>query len=324
MEEESIFYPSTLQNVFQVEKFLEEAQEYIRKNVAGRAIVACSGGLDSTIVAILSNRAIGSMSTAVFIDTGFIRIGEKERTEAIFRKFGLNFRIIDASSTFIQGLKGVTDPESKRKIIGRIFIEEFENIAREIGAESLMQGTIAPDWIESGGGVRDVIKSHHNVGGLPEKMKLKLVEPLRDLYKDEIREIAKYLGLEFSKQPFPGPGLAVRILGNITEERIAIIKRVTEIVENEVETRLKGSLPWQYFAVLTPVRTTGVHGDKRSYGETIAIRMFETSDAMSGTFSKPPWDFLDHLSTRITNSVTEVNRVVYDITNKPPATIEWE
>jgi GMP synthase (glutamine-hydrolysing) len=324
MEEESIFYPSTLQNVFQVEKFLEEAQEYIRKNVAGRAIVACSGGLDSTIVAILSNRAIGSMSTAVFIDTGFIRIGEKERTEAIFRKFGLNFRIIDASSAFIQGLKGVTDPESKRKIIGRIFIEEFENIAREIGAESLMQGTIAPDWIESGGGVRDVIKSHHNVGGLPEKMKLKLVEPLRDLYKDEIREIAKYLGLEFSKQPFPGPGLAVRILGNITEERIAIIKRVTEIVENEVETRLKGSLPWQYFAVLTPVRTTGVHGDKRSYGETIAIRMFETSDAMSGTFSKPPWDFLDHLSTRITNSVTEVNRVVYDITNKPPATIEWE
>jgi GMP synthase (glutamine-hydrolysing) len=324
MEEESIFYPSTLQNVFQVEKFLEEAQEYIRKNVAGRAIVACSGGLDSTIVAILSNRAIGSMSTGVFIDTGFIRIGEKERTEAIFRKFGLNFRIIDASSAFIQGLKGVTDPESKRKIIGRIFIEEFENIAREIGAESLMQGTIAPDWIESGGGVRDVIKSHHNVGGLPEKMKLKLVEPLRDLYKDEIREIAKYLGLEFSKQPFPGPGLAVRILGNITEERIAIIKRVTEIVENEVETRLKGSLPWQYFAVLTPVRTTGVHGDKRSYGETIAIRMFETSDAMSGTFSKPPWDFLDHLSTRITNSVTEVNRVVYDITNKPPATIEWE
>ena len=197
-------------------------------------------------------------------------------------------------------------------------------MAKEIGAESLMQGTIAPDWIESGGGVRDVIKSHHNVGGLPEKMNLKLVEPLRDLYKDEIREIAKYLGLESSKQPFPGPGLAVRILGDITPERIAIIKQVTEIVETEVETKLKNSLPWQYFAILTPVRTTGVHGDKRSFGETVAIRMFETSDAMSGTFSKPSWDFLDQLSTKITNAVTEVNRVVYDITNKPPATIEWE
>lgn len=324
MREESIFYPSALQNVFQVEKFLDETQEYIRKNVVGKAIVACSGGLDSTIVAILANRAIGGKSTAVFIDTGFIRTGEREKTEATFKKFNLNYRIIDASAAFISALKGVTDPERKRKIIGKVFIDEFEKVAKEIGAESLMQGTIAPDWIESGGGVRDVIKSHHNVGGLPEKMNLKLVEPLRDLYKDEIREIAKYLGLESSKQPFPGPGLAVRILGDITPERIAIIKRVTEIVETEVETKLKNSLPWQYFAILTPVRTTGVHGDKRSFGETIAIRMFETSDAMSGTFSKPPWDFLDQLSTKITNAVTEVNRVVYDITNKPPATIEWE
>lgn len=310
--------------MFQVEKFLEEAEEYIRKNVVGKTIVACSGGLDSSIVAIIAHRAIGSMSTAVFIDTGFIRTGEKEKTETTFRKFDLNYRIIDASSAFINGLKSVTDPERKRKIIGKIFIEEFEVIAKELGAETLMQGTIAPDWIESGGGVRDVIKSHHNVGGLPEKMKLKLVEPLRDLYKDDIREIAKYLGLEYSKQPFPGPGLAVRILGDITPERIEIVKRVTEIVEHEVETKLNGSLPWQYFAVLTPVKTTGVHGDKRSFGETVAIRMFETSDAMSGTFSKPPWDFLDQLSTKITNAVTEVNRVVYDITNKPPATIEWE
>jgi len=307
-----------------VEKFLEEAEAAIRTGVVGNVIVACSGGLDSTIVAIIANRAIGNHSIAVFIDTGFIRAGEKEKTESIFKKFGLRYRIIDASSSFINGLKGVTDPERKRKIIGKLFIDEFDRIAKEIPAESLLQGTIAPDWIESGGGVRDVIKSHHNVGGLPDNMKLKLVEPLRDLYKDEVREIARFLGLEFSKQPFPGPGLAVRILGEITPERIAIIKRVTEIVENEVESKLKGNLPWQYFAVLTPVRTTGVHGDKRSFGETIAIRMFETSDAMSGTFSKPPWDFLDELSTRITNSVTQVNRVVYDITNKPPATIEWE
>jgi len=310
--------------MFQVEKFLDEGELAIRAGVAGNAIVACSGGLDSTIVAIIANRALGTRSTAVFVDTGFIRIGEREKTESIFKKFGLSYRIIDASTSFINGLKGVTDPERKRKIIGRLFIDEFDRIAKEIHADSLLQGTIAPDWIESGGGVRDVIKSHHNVGGLPDNMKLKLVEPLRDLYKDEVREIAKFLGLEFSKQPFPGPGLAVRILGEITPERIAIIKRVTEIVESEVESRLKGNLPWQYFAVLTPVRTTGVHGDKRSFGETIAIRMFETSDAMSGTFSKPPWDFLDELSTRITNSVTQVNRVVYDITNKPPATIEWE
>jgi GMP synthase (glutamine-hydrolysing) len=187
LREESIFYPSALQNVFQVEKFLDETQEYIRKNVVGKAIVACSGGLDSTIVAILANRAIGGKSTAVFIDTGFIRTGEREKTEATFKKFNLNYRIIDASAAFISALKGVTDPERKRKIIGKVFIDEFEKVAKEIGAESLMQGTIAPDWIESGGGVRDVIKSHHNVGGLPEKMNLKLVEPLRDLYKDEIR-----------------------------------------------------------------------------------------------------------------------------------------
>ena len=307
-----------------VESFLKTAEDSLRKEIEGNAIVACSGGLDSTITAILAGRAVGERACSVFVDTGFVRLGERENTEAIFKKFELNYKIIDASETFISALSGIEDPELKRKTIGRLFIETFEKYAKEINARTLLQGTIAPDWIESGGGVRDTIKSHHNVGGLPEKMNLKLVEPLRDLYKDEIREIARSLGLEFTKQPFPGPGLAVRLLGKITKERLNVLKLVTGIVEKSVENAYPGDKPWQYFAVLTPIKTTGVHGDKRTYGETVAIRLFDTNDAMSGTFSKPDWNFLESLSREITNGVKEVNRVVYDITDKPPATIEWE
>ncbi len=310
--------------MFDVKSFLEEAEETLRKSITGKAIVACSGGLDSTITAIIAGKAVGDRAHAVFVDTGFIRLLEREKTEDIFRKFNLNYKIINAEKTFLDALINEVDPEAKRKIIGKTFIDVFESYAKEIGAETLLQGTIAPDWIESGGGVRDTIKSHHNVGGLPEEMNLKLVEPLRDLYKDEIREIAKFLGLEHGKQPFPGPGLAVRLLGDINEKRLEILKRVTQIVEEEVESSYPGERPWQYFAVLTPIRTTGVHGDRRTYGETVAIRMFETFDAMSGTFSKPDWAFLEGLSQKITNNVKDVNRVVYDITNKPPATIEWE
>lgn len=310
--------------MFDVKSFLEETEEDLRKSITGKAIVACSGGLDSTITAILAGKAVGDRSCAVFVDTGFVRLNEREKTEEIFKRFSLKYKIVDAAAGFMKALTGILDPEEKRKIIGRTFIEVFEKYAKEIDAQTLLQGTIAPDWIESGGGVRDTIKSHHNVGGLPEKMNLRLLEPLRDLYKDEIREIAKFLGLEYGKQPFPGPGLAVRLLGEINEERLDILKRVTQIVEDEVETNYPGERPWQYFAVLTPVRTTGVHGDRRTYGETVAIRMFETNDAMSGTFSKPDWSFLEGLSQKITNGVKEVNRVVYDITNKPPATIEWE
>lgn len=308
------------------EKFVEEAKGEIQKNLSGKGILACSGGQDSTLLAVISNMAVGDRVITVFIDTGLIREGEKERVEELFRKYSLNYRIIDASERFFQALSEVTDPEEKRKIIGRVFIEVFEEIANEIGAETLLQGTIAPDWIESGGSVRDVIKSHHNVGGLPERMKLKLLEPLRDLYKDEVRTVSLHLGLPNDIQPFPGPGLAVRIIGEVTREKADLLRKVTSVVERNVAEKFPNpdDRPWQYFAVLLPVRTTGIHGDRRTYGHTVAIRMIDTTDAMSGTFTRPPWEFLEELSSEITNSIASINRVVYDITDKPPGTIEWE
>ena len=306
--------------------FVDEAVSEISEKLAGNGILACSGGQDSTLLAVLANRAVGDRVLTVFVDTGLLRKNEKERVESIFKRFSLNYRIVDASERFLTALAGVVDPETKRKIIGKTFIDVFEEIGRETKAEYLLQGTIAPDWIESGGSVREVIKSHHNVGGLPEKMNLKLIEPLRDLYKDEVRAVSKYLGLDTDLQPFPGPGLGVRILGEITREKADLLRDVTMIVENRVMQEYPdlARRPWQFFAVLLPVRSTGIHGDKRSYGHTIAIRMIDTNDAMSGTFTRPSWDFLDSLSTEITNEIRGVNRVVYDITNKPPATIEWE
>ncbi len=309
-----------------VEKFIQDAKEDIAKNLHGKGILACSGGQDSTLLAVLSNMAAGDRILTVFIDTGLIREDEAEKVEKLFRSYSLNYRIIDASDKFFQALEGVTDPESKRKIIGKTFIDVFEEVAKDYGAETLLQGTIAPDWIESGGSVRDVIKSHHNVGGLPEKMNLKLLEPLRDLYKDEIRDISRFLKLPADIQPFPGPGLAVRIIGEITKEKAGLLRKVTAIVERGVirEYPDPDNRPWQYFAVLLPVKSTGIHGDRRTYGFTVAIRMIDTTDAMSGTFTKPDWEFLDNLSSEITNEVGEINRVVYDITSKPPGTIEWE
>lgn len=309
-----------------VEKFIKDAKENIAKNLHGKGILACSGGQDSTLLAVLSNMAAGDRILTVFIDTGLIREDEAEKVEKLFRSYSLNYRIIDASDKFFQALEGVTDPESKRKIIGKTFIDVFEEVAKDYGAETLLQGTIAPDWIESGGSVRDVIKSHHNVGGLPEKMNLKLLEPLRDLYKDEIRDISRFLKLPADIQPFPGPGLAVRIIGEITKEKADLLRKVTAIVERGVTREYPDpdNRPWQYFAVLLPVKSTGIHGDRRTYGYTVAIRMIDTTDAMSGTFTKPDWEFLDNLSSEITNEVGEINRVVYDITSKPPGTIEWE
>ncbi len=307
--------------------FIREAKEQISSTLgASKGILACSGGQDSTLLAVLANEAAGNSVLTVFIDTGLLRKGEKERVEEIFKSYGLNYRILDESGRFIGNLKGVTDPEEKRKIIGKTFIDVFSSVAEEFGAEYLLQGTIAPDWIESGGGVRDTIKSHHNVGGLPKDMKLKLLEPLRDLYKDEIREVSAYLELPSNIQPFPGPGLAVRIIGEVTGEKLDLLRGVTDIVETEITNHYDKSRekPWQFFAVLLPVKTTGIHGDKRSYGLTVAIRSVDTSDAMSGTFTKTPWELLEKISTRITNEFTKINRVVYDITNKPPGTIEWE
>ncbi len=312
--------------MFNPETFIEEKVKELREEIKGKAIIACSGGVDSTVAAKIVEMAIHENLLVVFVDTGFMRKNEAERVEKIFKNLGFNYRILDSKEDFLSSLRNVVDPEKKRKIIGAKFIEIFEKVAKEFRAEYLVQGTIAPDWIESGGGLRDTIKSHHNVGGLPEEMKLKLVEPLRDLYKDEVRKIARYLGIENAeRQPFPGPGLAIRILGEIDDEKLEIVREANAIVEEEVENFYDfDSRPWQYFAVLLPIRSVGVHGDKRAYGFTIAIRMVESLDGMTAAYFKPSYELLDRIATRITTEIKKVNRVVYDITNKPPGTIEWE
>lgn len=315
--------------MFDPEAFVKEAIDRLREEIAGRAIIACSGGVDSTVAAVLVSRAIGDRLLAVYVNNGLMREGETEFVRNTLRNLGVNFKIVDAEEEFLEALRGVTDPEMKRKIIGERFIRIFEREAREFGAEYLVQGTIAPDWIESGDHARDTIKSHHNVGGLPADMHLKLVEPLRDLYKDEVRKVARYLGIDVSeRQPFPGPALAIRVIGEVTKDSIAIVRRACSIVEEEIEKAVADGrmrLPWQYFAVFLPVMSVGVHGDRRAYGGTIAVRAVESIDGMSAAYSKIPYEVLDRISTRITNEMKEkVNRVVYDITNKPPATIEWE
>lgn len=315
--------------MFKPEKFVEEQIEEMRAKIKGRAIIACSGGVDSTVAAVLVSRAIGDQLLTVYVNNGFMRKGETEAVGKMFDSLGINYRLIDASDEFFDALKGVTDPETKRKIIGERFIRVFERAAKEYGAEYLVQGTIAPDWIESGDGVRDVIKSHHNVGGLPKDFNMKLVEPMRDLYKDEVRKVARYLNVEVAeRQPFPGPALAIRVLGEPTREAVEIVREACAIVEEEIEKAAKEGkmeLPWQYFAVLLPCQSVGVQGDNRAYGRTIAVRSVESIDGMSASYSKIPHEVLEHISVRITNEMkSDVNRVVYDITHKPPATVEWE
>ena len=315
--------------MFDARKFIEETVQKLKKSIEGKAIIACSGGVDSTVAAVLVNRAIGNKLVAVHIDTGYMRKNESKNVKEILERLGLNLRFIDASKEFYNALQGITDPEEKRKIIGEKFIRIFERVAKEEGARYLVQGTIAPDWIESGDQLRDTIKSHHNVGGLPKDMKLELVEPLRDLYKDEVRKVARELGLKVAeKQPFPGPGLAIRVIGEATPEKTAIVREACAIVEEEIDKAVEKGLikkPWQYFAVLLPVKSVGVHGDKRAYGYTIAIRAVDSVDAMTCNYSSIPHEILEKISTRITNTLGDkVSRVVYDVTNKPPATIEWE
>ncbi len=315
--------------MFKPEKFIEDEVKRLQKAVQGRAIIAVSGGVDSTVCAALVARAIGDRLLAVYVDTGFMRKGETEMVDSMLRRLGVGHKTVDASDEFFAALKGVIDPERKRKIIGEKFIRVFEREAKSYGAEYLVQGTIAPDWIESGGGLRDTIKSHHNVGGLPEDMHLKLVEPLRDLYKDEVRKVARALKVEVAeRQPFPGPGLAIRILGEPTRESAEVVREACAIVEEELEKAAaegKMELPWQYFAALLPVKSVGVHGDVRAYGYTIVVRAVDSLDAMSAAYSKVPHEVLEKISIRITNKMKDkVNRVVYDVTNKPPGTIEWE
>jgi len=315
--------------MFNEDKFIENTISQLKGEIKGKALIAFSGGVDSAVCAARVNKAVGKQLIAVHIDTGYMRKDESKSVEKMMKEMKLNYCFIDASKEFYKVLKGVEDPEKKRKIIGEKFIRLFEQAAEKESVEYLVQGTIAPDWIESGGELRDTIKSHHNVGGLPKDMKLELVEPLRELYKDEVRKVARALNLEVSeRQPFPGPGLAVRIIGEASPERVEIVKEACFIVEDEIEKAVdqgKMEMPWQYFAIILPVKSVGVHGDRRAYGNVIAVRAVESIDAMTCSYSQIPHDVLDKISTRITNSLKEkVNRVVYDITNKPPGTVEWE
>ncbi|MEM2252740.1 MAG: glutamine-hydrolyzing GMP synthase [Candidatus Bathyarchaeia archaeon] len=310
--------------------FIKRAIEEVKASVGnGRAIIALSGGIDSSTAAVLAMKAIGERLTAVFVDHGFMREGEPEFIKEVFGKMGMNLIVIEARERFYNRLKGITDPELKRKIIGEEFIRVFEEVAEKVGAEYLIQGTIYPDRIESGfRRFSDKIKSHHNVAGLPLNIKFKgIVEPLKDLYKDEVREVARRLGLPKEivfRQPFPGPGLAVRIVGEITPEKVEILRKADKIVREEIESAGLQSRLWQYFAVLTNTFTTGIKGDARAYGYVVAVRIVESKEAMTASFAKIPYEILERISTRITNEIPEVIRVVYDITNKPPSTIEWE
>ncbi len=312
-----------------MEDFIEESIKKIKERMGNKkAIIALSGGVDSSMAAILAHRAMGKNLTAVFVDTGLMRKNEPESIKRIFTEdFDLNFRFIDAKERFFKALKGTEDPEEKRRIIGELFIRIFEEVARDIGAEFLIQGTIYPDRIESGTQHAFTIKSHHNVGGLPDVLGLEIVEPLEDLYKDEVRVVAKKLGLPDEiayRHPFPGPGLAIRIIGEVTPESTGIVREADAIVKEEIKKAGLEKELWQFFAILLPIKTVGVQGDIRTYRNTVALRIVQSVDGMTANFAEIPYDVLERISTRITNEIPEVNRIVYDITHKPPGTVEWE
>jgi GMP synthase (glutamine-hydrolysing) len=313
--------------------FGEETVRRIRQQVGpGRVICGLSGGVDSSVAAVLIHEAIGDQLTCVFVDHGLLRLNEAEQVVTLFRDhYNIPLVHVDASEQFLGALKGVSDPEQKRKIIGRLFVEVFDREAAKVeGADFLAQGTLYPDVIESvsaRGGPSAVIKSHHNVGGLPEAMKLKLVEPLRELFKDEVRALGRELGLPapfVGRHPFPGPGLAIRIPGEVSHERVAVLQKADAIYLDEIRKAGLYDEIWQAFAVLLPVRTVGVMGDARTYDEVCALRAVTSTDGMTADFFEFPWDVLGRAATRIINEVKGINRVVYDVTSKPPGTIEWE
>ena len=316
---------------------IDESVEAVRAQVGGkRAICGLSGGVDSAVAAALVQRAIGSRLTCVFVDHGLLRKGEAEQVEKDFvAATGVNLKVVDAADRFLQALDGLTDPEEKRKIIGREFIRAFESAAREIvdehgeAVEFLVQGTLYPDVVESGGGAGAAnIKSHHNVGGLPEDLQFALVEPLRTLFKDEVRRLGEQLGLPAEivwRQPFPGPGLGIRVIGAVTRERLALLREADAIAREELTRAGLDRDIWQFPVVLlADVRSVGVQGDSRTYGHPIVLRPVTSEDAMTADWARLPYDVLQRISTRITNEVPDINRVVVDITSKPPGTIEWE
>jgi GMP synthase (glutamine-hydrolysing) len=313
--------------------FVDEAIAAVKKQVGerGRAVCGLSGGVDSSVAAALVLRAMGERLTCIFVDTGLQRAGEAAQVESLFRDaFKADLRVVDASERFLSKLADVDDPEQKRKIIGREFIAVFEEEAKKVGgADFLVQGTLYPDVIESvsAKGPSATIKSHHNVGGLPERMALRLIEPLRELFKDEVRELGTELGLPkhvISRQPFPGPGLAVRVLGAVTREACDVLRAADTIIEQEIRAAGMYESIWQSFGVLLPVRTVGVMGDERTYAKVLALRAVHSRDGMTADWVPLPYDLLATISSRIVNEVKGINRVVYDISSKPPATIEWE
>jgi len=312
--------------------FVRRTVKSLRDTVGNdRVICGLSGGVDSSVTAVMLHKAIGEKLSCIFVDNGLLRRGEAQEVTELFKgQYGMDFHLVDASDHFLERLKGIIDPEEKRKIIGREFITVFEEKARELGeARYLAQGTLYPDVIESVSfkGPSATIKSHHNVGGLPETMKLALIEPLRELFKDEVRQVAVELGLPrelVMRQPFPGPGLAVRILGEISRDRLEILRSADLIVQEEIRRADLYEKVWQSFAVLLPVRTVGVMGDERTYEHVVAVRVVDSLDAMTADWSRIPYEVMARISNRIINSVKGVNRVVYDISSKPPSTIEWE
>jgi GMP synthase (glutamine-hydrolysing) len=313
--------------------FTDEAVATVKEKVGPTAHAICglSGGVDSSVAAVLCHKALGDRLTCIFVDNGLLREGEAEQVVATFREnFHMKLVAVNARERFLSALAGVTDPETKRKIIGRVFIEVFEDEAKKVhDARFLVQGTLYPDVIESVSfkGPSAVIKSHHNVGGLPERMKLALIEPLRELFKDEVRAAGESLGMPrdmLYRHPFPGPGLAIRCLGEVTEERLAVLRRADTVVTEEIRAAGLYDEIWQAFCVLLPVRSVGVMGDERTYDETCAVRAVRSLDGMTADWARIPYDVLARISNRIINEVSGINRVVYDISSKPPATIEWE
>ena len=311
--------------------FVEEATARIKAQVGnGRVVCGLSGGVDSTVAALIIHRAIGPNLTCILVDNGVMRLDEAAQIRKRFERLDLPLVFVDASAKFLERLAGVVDPEQKRKVIGATFIDIFEEEAAKLGqVDFLAQGTLYPDVIESVAivGQSSMIKSHHNVGGLPERMRMALVEPLRELFKDEVREVGRKLGLEeefVMRQPFPGPGLAVRILGEVTPARLDLVRRADAIVSEEVKREGLYTRIWQSFAVLLPIQSVGVMGDERTYEYTVAIRAVESRDGMTADWARLPHDLLARISSRIVNEVRGINRVVYDISSKPPSTIEWE